>query len=366
MAAQQPWYVISNEDQVDTPMLVFYMDRIKQNIQLLKDMVPDTAMLRPHVKTHKSREISLMLMAEGIHKFKCSTLAEAEMLGSCGAKDVLLAYQLTKVKVEKWIAQIKSYPDTKFSVLVDHLDICEYLSLQAKKFGLTFNIYIDLNVGMDRTGISPDYAFALFQSIVKLPGLKFEGFHAYDGHRRELIFEERVVQCEREFMPVEKLRRRIADLGYPFPLLIAGGSPTFAIHAKRANVEVSPGTFIFWDYGYSVNIPEQKFLCAALVLTRIVSLPAKDKVCLDLGYKAIASENEMNSRVVFLNGATMTTHSHSEEHMVVNITESARVKIGDLIYALPYHICPTVAMYNKVGVIINCRVVKFWAITARS
>src|SRR5437764_4717326 len=92
------WYKIKNIDEIDTPALVVYPERVRENIRQLKKMSRNTASLRPHVKTHKTIEASRMLLEEGISKFKCATIAEAEMLGMAGAPDVLLAYQPTGPK----------------------------------------------------------------------------------------------------------------------------------------------------------------------------------------------------------------------------------------------------------------------------
>ena len=79
--------------------------------------------------------------------------------------------------------------------------------------------------------------------------------------------------------------------GLRVPAVVVGGTPTFPLHAKRADVECSPGTAVFWDWGYTTRLPDMDFLPAALVLTRVISKPATNLLCLDLGHKAIASEN---------------------------------------------------------------------------
>ena len=37
------WYMIDNIDQLDTPALVVYSDRVKENIRILKKFVPDVS-----------------------------------------------------------------------------------------------------------------------------------------------------------------------------------------------------------------------------------------------------------------------------------------------------------------------------------
>jgi D-serine deaminase-like pyridoxal phosphate-dependent protein len=103
------------------PALVVYPDRVKYNIDLVKTMVDDVARLRPHVKTHKSPAVTKLMLHAGIGKFKCATIAEAEMLGMCKAPDVLLAYQPNTPKLARFIRLIKTYPDTDFSCLVDNI-----------------------------------------------------------------------------------------------------------------------------------------------------------------------------------------------------------------------------------------------------
>src|SRR5687767_10696148 len=95
------WYNIQNIHELDTPALVVYPDRIKENLEILKGSIADLNYLRPHVKTHKSAEVTAMMLQAGIKKFKCATIAEAEMLGNEGAPDVLLAYQPVGPKAKR-------------------------------------------------------------------------------------------------------------------------------------------------------------------------------------------------------------------------------------------------------------------------
>ena len=115
-------------------------------------MIDEISRLRPHVKTHKIREVSQLLLEAGITKFKCPTIAEAEMLAGIQAPDVLLPYQPIGPKVERLIQLIKNYPATRFSCLVDNIKAVDWIAQKAMEEGVTIPVYIDLNVGMNRTG----------------------------------------------------------------------------------------------------------------------------------------------------------------------------------------------------------------------
>ena len=357
------WYKIENIDQLDTPALVVYPDRVKENIRILKDFVPDVNRLRPHVKTNKCAEVCKMMMDQGIYKFKCATIAEAEMLALIGAPDVLLAYQPVGPKVSRLIELIQKFPSTLFGCLVDNLDSASYLSDQAEKKGLTISVYIDLNVGMNRTGILSENTTELFASCITLKGIEIKGLHAYDGHLRDTDLEIRRAKCNEGFIKAETVKNQINKQFGKSLIMIAGGTPSFPIHAQRKDVECSPGTFIFWDKGYEQLLPEQPFLFAALVVTRVISKPTDDTITVDLGHKAIASENPLSNRVYFLNATGLEPVGQSEEHLVLKTNTT--FKVGDVFYGVPHHICPTVALHETMAVVENHRVTGSWNVVSR-
>ena len=362
----QEWYLIQNIDTVDSPSLIIYEERVVENIRLLTSMIEDVKRLRPHVKTHKAKEAALLMMEAGITKFKCATIAEAEMLALANAHDVLLAYQPVGPKLHRFITLIGKYPATTFSCLVDNYNAAKTIAETAIENHVEISVYIDLNVGMNRTGLAPGKdAVGLYKECLSLRGINPIGLHAYDGHIRTMDFEQRTEECNAVFRLVEDTQKELDDSGFAKPVIIAGGSPTFPIHAKRKNIECSPGTFIYWDAGYQRICPEQPFHPAALVVSRVISLPAKNILCLDLGHKSIAAENELANRVRFLNAPDLKFVGQSEEHLVAEAPEGHSYKLGDVFYGLPVHICPTVALYDRASIVNNHLVKKEWKTIAR-
>ena len=359
------WYLINNVNELDSPALVVYPQRVQQNIEQLIRMTGDVQRLRTHAKTHKSREAALLQLQAGIRKFKCATIAEAEMLAQAGAPDVLLAYQPTGPKQARFFNLIDKYPDTIFSCLIDNTATATELSDHFLSNGRVLPVYIDLNVGQNRTGIIPDKAWALYQAAAGLPGIELKGLHAYDGHIHHPDLEERRKLVDAAYAPVEALAKTIKEKGYSAPIIIAGGTPGFPIHVQRPVIECSPGTFIYWDNGYSQECAEQPFLPAALVVTRVVSLPDDTKICVDLGHKSVAAENELTKRVAFLNAPELKAVGQSEEHLVLEAGANHGYKVGDVLYGMPQHICPTVALYERAITIINGSISGEWRIVAR-
>jgi D-serine deaminase-like pyridoxal phosphate-dependent protein len=364
-----PHYAVANTAEVLSPGLLFFKDLIRANIERCLQIAGGPERLRPHVKTHKTREIARMQLEAGITKHKCATLAEAEMLARCGVPDVLLAYNLVGPNCARLAKLMAAYPRTRFSVLADHPRGLEMLSAAMQAAGQTVEVLLDLDVGQHRTGIAPDvHAAVLYQQIERSPGLRPGGLHVYDGHNHQDSPLEREAAVRSQLGPVLELRRRLEEHGLPVPRLVLGGTPTFPMHAKvhEPGVECSPGTFVLHDNGYGSRFPDLAgFTPAALLLTRVISRPTERRITFDLGYKAVASDPPAGKRCTLINVPDYEPILQNEEHFVVETPHAARFEPGDEVFAIPTHICPTCAMHKQAYVVEGGRVVDHWEIVAR-
>lgn len=360
------WYELEQPGQVDSPALLIYKKRVAQNIQTMIRIAGGAERLVPHVKTHKMPEIVQMQMEAGIRRFKCATIAEAEMLAQAGARDIILAYQLTPPKAIRLLTLIRDYPGVRFSSLVDNMDSARLLNELSGNDEIIANVFIDIDNGMHRTGIAPgEEAFELYRELQQLPYIFCQGLHVYDGHIRDRDFTVRKEKCEAAFEPVNVLAQRIIAAGFPAPMIIAGGTPTFTVHALRKGIFCSPGTCLLWDEGYAGQLAEQDFQYAAVLLTRVISKPRQGLITTDLGHKSVAAENPLDKRIFFLNLSGYAITSQSEEHLVVSVEDWEKIKVGDILYGVAYHICPTVALYDEAQVVENGRLIAKWNIIAR-
>jgi len=283
-------YHIEDASTIDSPALLVFPAVVGNNIDNALKMVVDlpTTSLRPHVKTVKCQEVIRLAMEKGIDHFKCSTISEAELLGMTGAKDVLLCYQLSETKAKRFAALREKFPKTLFSALVDNKASATMLSNLFQKQPLT--IFIDVNVGMNRTGIKTEDALEFIHSIKDFEGLNLKGLHAYDGHVHAPEVAIRKQQTATIYSEIGTLRKKAEGLLEKKLILVIGGSPSFPFYAKKKAVECSPGTIFFWDTGYSSSFPELPFIPAATILTRIISIIDTRTMCFDLGTKATASD----------------------------------------------------------------------------
>ncbi|MET0637926.1 MAG: D-TA family PLP-dependent enzyme [Chitinophagaceae bacterium] len=357
------WYEAGNIDIVDSPALVLYPHRIKKNITNCISLVSDLSLLRPHIKTNKIAEVCQLMLDAGIRKFKCATIAEAEMLGMINAPDVLLAYQPVGPKISRFLELISTYPSTKFSCLVDQEVTASHLDIAAIRKNEVLNVFIDLNTGMDRTGILPSRAFDLFCYLENLKGIKPVGLHTYDGQLHDTNPAINESKAAKGFADVLELSEKIKATGIAGLTIAAGGSVTFPYY-RLLDVECSPGTFVFWDWSYKHLLPQEPFDYAAVIISRVISIVSDSLITIDLGHKSIASENPL-PRVHFLNAPQAVPVSHSEEHLVLQVPTTSDFKPGDVLYGIPDHICPSVSMYEEAFVCTDHIITGSWQITAR-
>jgi D-serine deaminase-like pyridoxal phosphate-dependent protein len=231
------------------------------------------------------------------------------------------------------------------------------------------HVVLDLDVGQHRTGVAPGpEAAAIYELIAKTPGLVADGLSAYDGHNHQESANERAAAVQSLLGSVMGLRVELEKQGLPVPRIVAGGTPTFPVYAKLdiPGLECSPGTCVLNDNGYGSKFADlAEFTPAALLLTRVISRPTPRRVTLDLGYKAVASDPPAGKRCILLNVPDYEPVLQNEEHFVIETPAADRFAPGDVVYAMPTHICPTCAMHQQAYVVEDGNVSGTWQIASR-
>jgi len=361
---------IHHLNTIDSPALIVYKETIIENIRKAIEIAGGNALrLRPHVKTNKTVEICQLMMYEGITKFKCATVAEAEMLAIAGAPDILLAYQPTGPKIERLLRLIKTWPLSRFSCLIDNPQTALEINDEIERFtnhdsSFTLDVFIDVNVGMTRTGLPLSQVLDLAKYTLLLKHLRIAGLHGYDGHIHDtdiLLRQQAVDHAFAGWNTVLQSLRSLVD--YPLTQ-IAGGTVSFPVHIRREQVECSPGTFVLWDHRYSSLFPDLPFRQAAFILCRVISVMDKQHICIDVGCKSVASEHPL-PRIYFPQTPEINPIAHSDEHLVTEVPDSSLFRVGTVLFGIPNHICPTVALYEKMYVVENNQISTAWKVIAR-
>lgn len=365
-------YLFEESKEVITPALVYYLDIIKENIRKAVDLAGGPENLWPHVKTHKMAQMVQLQMKAGITRFKCATIAEAEMAAGCGAEDVLVAYPLVGPNIKRFLQLTLAFPQVRFWAVGDDTGQVQTLGQAFKEAGSQARVLADVNLGMNRTGVSVPDTEEFFIKCAAMEGISMLGLHCYDGHRTEHDFAQRKQYADISASQIIAVSSSLTGKGYSCHTLVLGGSPSMPCYLDFPKTPydayLSPGTYFVNDYGYSKKFPDLVFTPGAAVLTRVISTPAKGHFTLDLGYKAIASDPE-GTRGIISGMEHVQELFQSEEHWAFCMEpgyEDQCPQVGDELFVVPTHICPTSALYPSVPVVENGHMVDTWEVTARN
>lgn len=362
---RKEWYVLRDTENVFTPALVCYPRLIEYNIEQAIREAGGAERVWAHVKTFKSADILRLLQKKGISRFKCATIAEAEMAAQCDAEHVLVAYPLVGPNIGRFLRLIKQYPHTVFWAIGDHDAAIAALSAAAERENVRAPLLIDVNIGMDRTGAALGDVIRLYEACLALPGVAPRGLHCFSGNFKIADWAGRKAAVEKTAAAVMALREEIRGRGRPFEALVLSGTPVLNCYREYADVYLCPGTAFITDMAYYQTFPDYDFVPAAAVLTRVISNPVPGHFTVDLGYKAIAADPK-GARGVILGHEEAESLFQCEEHWTFRTRSEDAPKVGDVLYVLPTHICPTITCYPAMLTAEEGEITGSFEVTARN
>lgn len=359
-------YKIENAEALLTPALVIYPEIVDRNIAAtLRLLGGDANRWRPHLKTAKLGFIMRRLASKGVVNAKCSTTVELAAACEAGMKDVLLAYAVVGANARRVRQLAEKYPNVRISVLVENVEQV------AAWLGSRIGIFVDVNPGMDRTGIAQDAINAILD-VVRAAGSQFRGLHWYDGHMSAASLEEREKLAHKGYDRLIEIVGAVERAGFPIEEVITSGTPAFPCAATYAPFKsgkfvhrTSPGTVVYSDATSIKQLPaEWGYQPAALVISTVVSHPKPNVVTCDAGHKSVSADAGVPTCAV-AGRADLTPLKPSEEHLPIEVTAGAAPEIGDLLYLIPRHVCPTVNNFDDAVIVENGRAVGVEHVTAR-
>jgi D-serine deaminase-like pyridoxal phosphate-dependent protein len=349
--AWDPSYRVGALEEVLTPALLLYPGIVASNIERTLDLLGGNAnRWRVHIKTAKLGYTLRMLIERGIRNFKCATTLELLVACRSGADDVLFAHPAVGANARRVREIAGQFPQVGISVLAENEPQV------AQWRGSRVGIFLDMNPGMDRTGIGQshsDKVVELVHAIGRL-GLEFRGLHYYDGHYGGLEEGERTAAAHAGYERLLKVVSEIERCAVVVPEVITAGTPTFPCSLSFGGFRtgsflhrVSPGTVVYCDATTMAQLPgEYGYRPAVLVLTRVVSQPRAGIVTCDAGHKAVSADAGVPTCVV-VGHSDLTPLSPSEEHLPMAVQGGAPgPQVGEALYLLPRHVCPTVNNFD--------------------
>jgi D-serine deaminase-like pyridoxal phosphate-dependent protein len=290
-----------------------------------------------------------MMLDAGISSFKC-TPNEVEMLINSSAKNIFVAYPLLEHTANDLAEYILENADINFRIQIGSDAHAEILNKVAMNKGVTWNYYIDIDVGMHRTGTTADNVLDLYKKISEWKNFHFVGLHGYDGHNHHIDKKLREATSAKSMRVLLDLYEQFVKNNIEIKNVMVAGSPSFCIDLSilykslkdKIDIQVSPGTWIYWDSKYD-NILPGEFKFAAFVLSQVMDI-GENQITLNLGHKRWAADQ---GEIELFSEPKLKIKSYSEEHTVLSTNKSSQYKIGDYILIVPRHVCPTVNLYEN-------------------
>lgn len=359
-------YALEDPNGILTPALLIYPDLVEANIRAAVHMAgDDSSRWRPHIKTAKLAATVQRILAHGVSHLKCSTTLELLTACQCHAPDVLLAFAVVGANARRALEIAGQFPNSRISVLIESAE-------QARTWrGTNIGVFIDINPGMNRTGISEQRTGEVV-SLARELGERFRGLHYYDGHAAGFPPEEREARVHEGYARLLDLIRALAAAGVQVGEVITSGTPAapFAIsYPGFRNApfihRISPGTVVYNDTTSLEQLPRAGYTPAAVVLSTVISHPTPHSITCDAGHKSVSADAGVPTCSV-IGRPGLRPLKPSEEHLPIeDSSEDQLPRIGDKLYLVPRHVCPTVNNFDQALMIVNGRISSVEAVTAR-
>ena len=351
--------------ELETPCLVLDLDRLDANIAQAAQVLRTAGKeWRPHAKGHKSTAIAWKLMQAGAIGMTVAKVSEAEVFARAGITDLLLAHLPVGASRCERIANLARH--CRLIVTVDHYAQAEPLAAACRRAGSTIRILIDVNVGMNRTGIRPGRdAFDLATAVAKLEGLQLVGVMGYEGHLFQIANAEEKQQKILSAMSLLELSRdQFLKSGLCCDIVSAGGTGSLFQTVNCPSVtESQAGNVIFGDPYYAVKCHVSGFPPTLTVRATVVSRPSLERGVLDAGRKSVGFDflppslaPFPNSRLVFL----------SAEHATFELCAAGQsLRIGDVVAMQVGYSDFTIVLHEQFHVVRNNIIEAVWPTDTR-
>jgi D-serine deaminase-like pyridoxal phosphate-dependent protein len=362
-------YRIENVETLLTPALAIYPEIVDRNIAATVRLLGgDPNRWRPHLKTAKLGFIMHRMVELGIAQAKCSTGVELATACAAGIRDVLLAYPVVGANADRVRELAADNPKVRVSVLVENAE--QVASWRGSRVG----VFIDVNPGMDRTGIEQDRTAAILEvtRAIHAAGLAFRGLHYYDGHVTSQVLAERENLAHHGYDRLMEIVAAVEKEGIGVEEVVTSGTASFPAAASYQPFatgkfvhRASPGTVVYSDATSLTQLPsEWGYQPAAVVVSTVVSHPKSNYLTCDAGHKAVSADAGIPTCAV-AGRPDLTPLKPSEEHLPIEVKGGTRPSIGEALYLVPRHVCPTVNNFDDALIVSGHRVIAIERVTAR-
>lgn len=344
-------------EAIETPSVVISLETVESNIAKMAESIQKTGVqLRPHAKTHKLPEMAQRQLEAGAIGITVAKIAEAEVMAAGGITDIFVAYPIVGMsKLERAVKLVQS--GVRLIIGVDSLEGAQRISQAAIKHSVQLEARMEIESGLNRTGVDAAAAPELAKQISELDGVLLSGIFTYRGallSGAATMDIQAAGHEEGRFMV--QTAEAIRSAGVDIRDISVGSSPTALYAAEIEGItEVRPGTYIYQDVMQSAFGLCEISDCAGAVQATVVSRPAPNRIVIDGGSKTFATDVQPDKAPLLLKGfghivgdPDAVFERMNEEHGVISVAADSPYQVGDVIAVIPNHICSTINLHNFV------------------
>jgi len=291
-----------NLKYADRPVAVVDENICKANIERMsRKAAKANVNFRPHFKTHQSAEIGNWFRDHQTDGITVSSPAMAAYFMYAGWRNITIAFPFYGSQTNQIIELLEDPVELRL-----FLNSPEYIPLLDSKLPRPVKIYVEIDAGYNRTGIS----FHAIETIEKLVSkirkskkCEFHGFYIHDGRTYK---SENAGEIKKTIRPALESLGTLKNVFGSVEFSI-GDTPSCSIlDTFSPATEISPGNFVFYDL-MQVKIGSCNLNDAAYFL-----------VC------PVAETNTSPSRIIIHGGAVHL----SKDHLVAGKAPSFGLAFG--------------------------------------
>ena len=343
---------------LETPSVLVDLAKVSANIQKMQAICDEAGVaLRPHIKTHKMKQLAQMQLAAGAKGITCAKISEAEVMAEGGCEDIFIAYPLVgDFRVARAVTLAQKI--RRLILAVDSIEGAQALEAAAAAVSITLEVRMEVETGANRTGVRSAKMIETAKAVAAMPHLNLTGIYTFKSLSLAGGFTvDNAAAGAEEAQMMDDAAKALREAGIDIREVSGGSSPTGPWVARSGKVdEVRPGTYIFKDYilwKEGVALPEE---IAAFVVATVVSTPCDEYAVIDGGTKVFPTDIMLNEAPYFYEGYAKVVDNDdlcltrvNEEHgMLTSKCGKTGLKVGQKLLLYPGHVCTTINLRNEV------------------
>ena len=342
---------------IDTPAVIIDLKQTERNLQKFQGYADENNItLRPHIKTHKIPRFAKMQLEFGAKGICCATLGEAELMAANGINDIFIAYTIVgKEKIERLLTLGRQI---RVVCGVDSITAAHQISDLAVAHEQIAEVRIEIDTGFQRAGVQPGEVLNFAKEVDMMPGLKISGIYTFKSstlHGKSVL--DLKACAEEEGLLLKQIKDLLIENGISIEEVSGGSTPTGRYVAQCDGItELRAGTYIFNDRPKLIQGVATVDECSAVVKVTVVSTPTPDRAIIDGGSKIFSGDTKTDTPPLNMHGygyvignENLVFDHMSEEHgVLISKVGLTNLKINDVLYIIPNHICTTMNLCNYV------------------